>query len=88
MACFCFSRMGLVPADMSQKDELPSCHLLPGLSPGQGRICQLYTDHMGAVAMGAQQALLECRHQFQNRRWNCSVLDEVNVFGPVTAIRK
>ncbi|KAB0803860.1 hypothetical protein PPYR_00830 [Photinus pyralis] len=78
--------MGLALGELLQMSEAPHCHKLPGLSAGQGRICQLYQDHMLAVASGAHQALLECRHQFQHRRWNCSVLDELNVFGPVTSI--
>lgn len=71
-----------------QDNAQPTCELLPGLSTGQSRLCQLYTDHMVAVASGARQALTECRHQFQNRRWNCSLLDDVNVFGPVLTIGK
>nr|CAH7760279.1 unnamed protein product [Callosobruchus chinensis] len=44
-------------------------------------------DHMNAVALGAKQALGECKHQFHNRRWNCSLLeDDANVFGPVITI--
>ncbi|KAF5307480.1 hypothetical protein FQR65_LT06835 [Abscondita terminalis] len=78
--------MGLALGELLQINEPPHCHKLPGLSAGQGKICQLYQDHMLAVANGAHQALLECRHQFQHRRWNCSILDELNVFGPVTSI--
>ncbi|KAF5287251.1 hypothetical protein FQA39_LY15979 [Lamprigera yunnana] len=71
--------MGLALGKVIQINDLPQCQKLPGLSAGQGKICQLYQDHMTAVANGAHQALLECRHQFQHRRWNCSILDELNV---------
>ncbi|CAH0551652.1 unnamed protein product [Brassicogethes aeneus] len=70
--------------EMMQNDQgAASCSALPGLSPGQGRLCHIYMDHMNSVAVGAKQALTECKQQFQNRRWNCSLLDDVNVFGPV-----
>ncbi|XP_060519678.1 protein Wnt-5b-like [Cylas formicarius] len=80
-------RMGMIMDEMMQNDQgLPACSALPGLSSGQSRMCQLYMDHMNAVAIGAKQALNECKHQFQHRRWNCSLLDDVNVFGPVMLI--
>ncbi|KAG5886192.1 hypothetical protein JTB14_026546 [Gonioctena quinquepunctata] len=80
-------RMGMLFDEKMQNDQgFPSCKALPGLSPGQKRLCQLYMDHMNAVAQGANQALQECKYQFHNRRWNCSLLDDVNVFGPVLSI--
>ncbi|CAG9839975.1 unnamed protein product [Diabrotica balteata] len=80
-------RMGLVFDDMMQNDQgLPSCRALPGLSSGQRRLCQLYLDHMNAVAIGAKHTLSECKYQFHNRRWNCSILNDVTVFGPVITI--
>nr|CAH7760276.1 unnamed protein product [Callosobruchus chinensis] len=83
-------RMGMIVDEMMQNDQgMPSCRTLPGLSTGQTRLCQLYMDHMNAVALGAKQALGECKHQFHNRRWNCSLLeDDANVFGPVITIGK
>ncbi|NWW20053.1 WNT4 protein, partial [Falcunculus frontatus] len=32
---------------------------------------------------GAELAVLECRHQFHSRRWNCSTLQGLQVFGKV-----
>ncbi|XP_017773550.1 PREDICTED: protein Wnt-5b-like isoform X2 [Nicrophorus vespilloides] len=78
--------MGMLTSDALKGEEAPGCQNLPGLSVGQSRLCQLYTDHMTPVSVGAKQALLECRHQFQHRRWNCSLLDDVNVLGPAINI--
>lgn len=78
----------MVMGEMMQGDEPLRCHMLPGLTTGQSRLCQLYGDHMMAVAAGAHHALSECKHQFQNRRWNCSLIDDVNVFGPVLSVGK
>lgn len=75
--------------EMMQSDQsTPSCQNLPGLTTGQSRICHLYIDHMNAVALGAKTALTECKHQFHGRRWNCSILDDVNVLGPVLNMGK
>lgn len=80
-------RMGMVQEEIMQSDQgPPPCNTIPGLSPGQMRVCQLYMDHMNHVALGAKLALSECKHQFHNRRWNCSLLNDVNVFGPVLNI--
>lgn len=38
---------------------------------------------MDAVRRGAQLAIDECQFQFRNRRWNCSTLETMPVFGKV-----
>lgn len=78
-------RMGMLN-ELMHADRTPGCEFIPGLSSGQSRLCHLYHDHMNVVAQGAQQALVECKHQFQHMRWNCSLEDNVNVFGPVVQI--
>lgn len=86
---FCFRRLGMLMGDEVLLDkQFPRCHLLPGLTKSQSKLCQLYTDHIPAVASGARQALSECKHQFQYRRWNCSLIDDVSVFGPVLSVGK
>ena len=62
------------------------CGQLRGLSAGQVRFCQLYHDHMPAIARGAKLGIGECQWQFRLRRWNCSTVPDSSVFGNVIAI--
>ncbi|XP_011822532.1 PREDICTED: protein Wnt-5b isoform X1 [Mandrillus leucophaeus] len=64
----------------------PVCSQLPGLSPGQRKLCQLYQEHMAYIGEGAKTGIKECQHQFRQRRWNCSTVDNVSVFGRVMQI--
>lgn len=57
------------------------CADLSGLTPGQKKLCELYTDHMSPVAKGAKIGIHECQHQFQNSQWNCSTVNNSTVFG-------
>ncbi|XP_039213547.1 protein Wnt-5b isoform X2 [Crotalus tigris] len=64
----------------------PVCSQLPGLSPGQRKLCQLYQEHMMYIGEGAKNAIKECQFQFRQRRWNCSTVDNTSVFGRVMSI--
>lgn len=64
----------------------PVCSQLPGLSPGQRKLCQLYQEHMVFIGEGARSAIKECQYQFRQRRWNCSTVDNTSVFGRVMKI--
>lgn len=66
----------------------PVCGKLKGLSRGQERLCQLHQDHMKIVARGAKEGIGECQHQFHDRRWNCSTVEDGTVFGHVLGIGK
>uniref|UniRef100_A0A2I3FTT6 Protein Wnt n=1 Tax=Nomascus leucogenys TaxID=61853 RepID=A0A2I3FTT6_NOMLE len=66
----------------------PVCSQLPGLSPGQRKLCQLYQEHMAYIGEGAKTGIKECQHQFRQRRWNCSTVDNASVFGRVMQIGK
>jgi len=50
------------------------CNRIPGLSPRQRTLCQGHPDAMVAAGDGAKLALGECRRQFRDERWNCSVV--------------
>uniref|UniRef100_A0A5F9D4V8 Protein Wnt n=2 Tax=Oryctolagus cuniculus TaxID=9986 RepID=A0A5F9D4V8_RABIT len=64
----------------------PVCSQLPGLSPGQRKLCQLYQEHMAYIGEGAKMGIKECQYQFRQRRWNCSTVDNSSVFGRVMQI--
>lgn len=66
----------------------PVCSQLPGLSPGQRKLCQLYQEHMAYIGEGAKTGIKECQYQFRQRRWNCSTVDNASVFGRVMQIGK
>ncbi|XP_072157322.1 protein Wnt-5b isoform X2 [Bemisia tabaci] len=62
-------------------EDTPECGKLTGLTPGQAKLCELYRDHMPGVGRGAKAGLAECQHQFKNRRWNCSSLQQPGFLG-------
>lgn len=47
------------------------------------QICKRSVEVMDAVRHGAQLAIDECQFQFRNRRWNCSTVETMPVFGKV-----
>lgn len=59
------------------------CEDLKGLSRGQTQLCQLYKEHMPYIGIGAAEAIDECQFQFAKNRWNCSVVPDTTVFGPL-----
>ncbi|XP_058804725.1 protein Wnt-5b-like [Phymastichus coffea] len=69
--------------DVRRAEPAALCAALHGLSRGQLKLCQLSHDHMPSVARGARLGIHECQHQFRQRRWNCSTVDDESVFGPV-----
>ncbi|XP_029948211.1 protein Wnt-4a isoform X1 [Salarias fasciatus] len=66
----------------SIRDE-ETCERLRGLIQRQVQICKRSVEVMDAVRRGAQLAIDECQFQFRNRRWNCSTLESMPVFGKV-----
>ena len=73
----------------SPDDEFASvCEQFPGFSYKQRRMCQNHVDNIIAVRQGALLAITECQYQFERRRWNCTIVDPVNVFGRVVATGK
>uniref|UniRef100_A0A4W3GR76 Protein Wnt n=1 Tax=Callorhinchus milii TaxID=7868 RepID=A0A4W3GR76_CALMI len=66
----------------SIQDE-ETCERLKGLINRQIQICRRNVEVMDSVRRGAELAIEECQHQFRNRRWNCSTVDTLPVFGKV-----
>ncbi|XP_078235245.1 protein Wnt-4 isoform X3 [Pogona vitticeps] len=63
--------------------EEETCEKLKGLIQRQVHMCKRNLEVMDSVRRGAQLAIEECQFQFRNRRWNCSTLDSLPVFGKV-----
>ncbi|XP_036388518.1 protein Wnt-4a-like [Megalops cyprinoides] len=63
--------------------EEETCEKLKGLVQRQVQICKRNVEVMDSVRRGAQLAIDECQHQFRNRRWNCTTLETLPVFGKV-----
>ncbi|KAL8198522.1 UNVERIFIED_CONTAM: hypothetical protein K2H54_014714 [Gekko kuhli] len=63
--------------------EEETCEKLKGLIQRQVQMCKRNLEVMDSVRRGAQLAIEECQFQFRNRRWNCSTLDSLPVFGKV-----
>ena len=57
------------------------CSSFSGLTPGQVKLCELYSDHLSAVGKGAKIGIVECQHQFRSSQWNCSSVSNNTVFG-------
>uniref|UniRef100_A0AAY4BT38 Protein Wnt n=1 Tax=Denticeps clupeoides TaxID=299321 RepID=A0AAY4BT38_9TELE len=86
MVCLCF--MGIMRylaklSSLGSISEEETCEKLRGLIQRQVQICKRNLEVMDAVRRGAQLAIDECQFQFRSRRWNCSTLETVPVFGKV-----
>lgn len=68
---------------MGSISEEETCEKLKGLIQRQVQMCKRNLEVMDSVRRGAQLAIEECQFQFRNRRWNCSTLDALPVFGKV-----
>ena len=83
--------MGLQTSQISSALNQPEpnlaeiCASLDGLTPGQAKLCELYSDHVSAVSKGARIGIVECQHQFRHQQWNCSTVSNQTVFGPAVS---
>ena len=72
---------------MPETDLQEFCSSLNGLTPGQVKLCEIYSDHMFVIGHGVRIAIKECQHQFKDSQWNCSYVSNNTVFAPVVAYR-
>lgn len=54
------------------ENERFNCNLLTGLSRKQREICTVNPEAMKAVITGLRNAVVECRGQFADEKWNCT----------------
>lgn len=67
---------------MPEQNLLDFCTAMSDqLTPGQAKLCELYSDHMPAVGKGARIGIVECQWQFRHSQWNCSTISNQTVFG-------
>ncbi|CAF1056184.1 unnamed protein product [Adineta steineri] len=59
------------------------CHMKYGLSYRQIRFCQRNEAIMPFVRFGANLALEECKLQFKNRHWNCTLFQDKSLVGNI-----
>uniref|UniRef100_T1IT71 Protein Wnt n=1 Tax=Strigamia maritima TaxID=126957 RepID=T1IT71_STRMM len=65
-----------------EKNALNSlCTTVPGLVTQQLHVCESNPHIISAVSEGARRGIYECQYQFRHERWNCTTIDEENVFG-------
>jgi hypothetical protein len=70
-------------ADTGHIGSEEKCDILMGLNKRQKKVCRRNIELMDYVKTGAKMAIGECQQQFENRRWNCSMVDPISVFGNV-----
>lgn len=77
----CISRALARMSSVSVIEVPEMCTSLIGLAKRQEKICRRNIEVMESVKFGAHMAIEECQFQFRNRRWNCSTVDPVKLFG-------
>ncbi|KAL8566506.1 hypothetical protein ACOMHN_012324 [Nucella lapillus] len=79
-------KRGRVESSGNGNDQLLDCSDLSYLGPRQRELCALDKSLIHVLSEGASMGIEECQHQFQNRRWNCSTYNNINVFGNILKI--
>lgn len=63
------------------------CSEIDVLEPHQRELCFKSKNVLDVVGRGASMGIEECKHQFTERRWNCSTFNTTNVFGKVLNLK-
>jgi hypothetical protein len=63
--------------------EVTNCANMNFLSEVQRKLCGQERRLPKVISDGASLGIGECKHQFGNRRWNCSTYNSTDVFGGI-----
>lgn len=79
--------LGMVGVSVPTPTEPPQghdpsdiCSSIPGLVTKQRRVCEDHPAIIQAISAGARRGIMQCQHQFQNERWNCTIEGGESVF--------
>ncbi|CAF3953646.1 unnamed protein product [Rotaria magnacalcarata] len=70
-------------SDISFATQQGLCHAKYGLSYRQIRFCQRNEALMPFIRFGTNLALEECKIQFKNRHWNCTLFKDNQLIGNI-----
>lgn len=68
---------------MTSGPEVTNCANMNFLSEVQRKLCGQERRLPRVISDGASLGIGECKHQFGNRRWNCSTYNSTDVFGGI-----
>ena len=90
-----FSRyLGLASSAYQTTLQSPSinfrskCSKIAVFAPQQRQLCLRSKNVLDIISHGAAMGIDECKHQFYDRRWNCTTFNNTSVFGNVLKISK
>lgn len=80
--------MGFDFTSNSRNIQLSPPNQVKALTQRQVKLSRRFPELIPYIAGGARKSILECQHQFQARKWNCSAHNPENVFGKILNLGK
>lgn len=77
---FCLGKLSKFVSSAATFGPSLICSRIPGLSPEQIRICEEQPTLINCIRQGYKEAAKECKNQFRNNIWNCTVLGQSSDF--------
>ena len=68
---------------VTSEQKRTDCSNMNFLSEVQRKLCGQERRLPRVISDGASIGIQECKHQFANRRWNCSTYNSTDVFGGI-----
>lgn len=68
---------------VTSENKETNCANMNFLSEDQRKLCGKERRLPKVISDGASLGIQECKHQFANRRWNCSTYNSTDVFGGI-----